>query len=66
MDLEGDTCLSVNVQSSEMMCPPVKQLHSRAKSLVAEFNHGGGSSYIDEAIDLDRKTLELCPPGDPM
>ena len=44
---------------------PVKQLHSRAKSLVAKFEQGGGTSYIEEAIDLDREALELCPPGHP-
>jgi CHAT domain-containing protein/TPR repeat protein len=44
---------------------PVKQLHSRAESLLAKFKQGGGTSYVDEAIDLDRKALELCPPGHP-
>ena len=48
-----------------MMCLPVDQLHSRAQSLVAKFEQGGGTNYIDEAIVLDRKALELCPPGHP-
>ena len=47
------------------MCLPVDQLHSQAKSLVAKFKQGGRSSYIDEAIVLDREALELCPPGHP-
>jgi CHAT domain-containing protein/tetratricopeptide (TPR) repeat protein len=46
--------------------PPVEQLRSRAESLVAEFKQGGGTSCIDEAIDVDREALELCPPGHPM
>ena len=45
---------------------PVEQLHSRAESLVAAFQQGGGTSCIDEAIDLDRVALEICPPGHPM
>ena len=49
-----------------MMSRPVEQLHSRAESLVAKFKQGGGFSCIDEAIDLDRVALELCPPGHPM
>ena len=47
------------------MCLPVAHLHSRAESLVTRFREGGGSSYIDEAIVLDREALELCPPGHP-
>ena len=43
----------------------VKRLHLRAKSLVAKFKEGGGTSFIDEAIDLDRGALELCPPSHP-
>ena len=46
-----------------MMCLPVDQLHSRAKSLVAKFKQGGGNSCIDKAIVLDREALELCPSG---
>ena len=42
---------------------PVKQLHLRAESLVAKFKQGRGSSYIDEAIVLDREALELCSSG---
>ena len=45
------------------MCLPVKWLQLRAKSLVAKFKQGGGTSYIDEAISLDREALEHCPPG---
>jgi CHAT domain-containing protein/tetratricopeptide (TPR) repeat protein len=45
---------------------PVEQLHSRARSLVAKFEQGGGTRYINEAIILDREALELCPPGHPM
>ena len=40
-------------------------MHLRAHSLVAKFEQGGGTSYIDEAIVLDREALELCPPGHP-
>ena len=47
------------------MIPPVEQLHSRAGSLAAKFQQGGGTSYIEEAIALDREALELCPPGHP-
>ena len=45
------------------MCLAVNQLFSRAISLVAKFEQGGGTNYIDEAIVLDREALELCPPG---
>jgi tetratricopeptide (TPR) repeat protein len=48
-----------------MMYLPVKRLHLQAKSLVAKFKEGGGTSFINEAIDLDRGALELCPPGNP-
>ena len=48
-----------------MTCPLVDQLHSRAESLVAKSKEGGRSNYVDEAIVLDRKALELCPPGHP-
>ena len=44
---------------------PVEQLHSRAESLLAKFEQGGGTSCINEAIDLDREALELCLPGHP-
>ncbi|KAI9458456.1 CHAT domain-containing protein [Boletus coccyginus] len=44
---------------------PVEQLHSRAESLVTKFEQGGGRSYIDEAIDLDREALQLCAPDHP-
>ena len=40
------------MQSSEMMSLPVKQW---AKSFLANFKLGGGTRYIDEAIDLDRE-----------
>ena len=42
---------------------PVNQLHSRAKSLTDKFIQGGGTRYNDEAIDLARQALALCPPG---
>ena len=42
------------MHSSEMMSQPVEQLHSCAESLIAKFKQGGGTSCIDEAIDLDR------------
>ena len=42
---------------------PVEQLHSRAEFLSAKFEHGEGTRYIDEVIDLDRRALKLCPPG---
>ncbi|KAF8545627.1 hypothetical protein OG21DRAFT_1536063 [Imleria badia] len=44
----------------------IQKLHSQADSLFAKFEQGGGTGYIDEAIDLDRRALELCPPGHPM
>jgi hypothetical protein len=47
------------------MYMPVEWLHSRTESLSARFQQGGGTSYIDEAMDLDREALELCPPGHP-
>ena len=43
----------------------IKQLLSRARSLSAKFKQGGGTSYIDEAIVLDREALDLCPQGHP-
>jgi hypothetical protein len=43
------------MQSSEMMYLPVEQLHLWANSLFAKFQLGGGTGYIDEAIDLDRE-----------
>ncbi|KAF8436229.1 CHAT domain-containing protein [Boletus edulis BED1] len=43
----------------------VQKLHSRANTLAAEFKRGGGTSCIDEAIELDREALELCPSGHP-
>ena len=48
-----------------MMYLPVEQLHSRAESLSAKFEQGGGTSYIDEAINLYREALELTPLGHP-
>ena len=57
--------LSLAMQSSEMMSPPVVQLFSLAISLVAQWKGGEGTSYIDEAIVLDYEALELCPPGRP-
>ena len=48
-----------------MMYLPVEQLHSRAESLSAKFEQGGGTSYIDEAINLYREALELTPPFHP-
>jgi CHAT domain-containing protein/tetratricopeptide (TPR) repeat protein len=53
------------MQSSEMTHLPVEQLHSRAESLLAKFEQGGGTSYINEAINLDREAVELCLPGHP-
>ena len=38
-------------------------MHSRAKSLSAKFKQGRGTRYIDEAIDVARQALALCPPG---
>ena len=46
-----------------MTYPPVGQLFSQAESLYAEFEQGGGTRYIDEAIDLDRRALALCSLG---
>ena len=56
-------CLYVDVQSTETTYLPVEQLHSHTESLVDEFKQGGGISYIEEAIGLDREALGLCPPG---
>jgi hypothetical protein len=44
---------------------PVEQLHSWANFLGAMFKQGNGTSYIDEAIILNREALELCPPATP-
>ena len=52
------------MQTSEMTCLPVSQLLSQAEALLANFEQDGETSYIDEAIDLDRKALQLCLPGD--
>jgi len=57
--------LSVDMQSSVMMCLLVERLHSRAKYLVAKFKQGGGRNCIEEAIDLGREALQLCPSGHP-
>lgn len=56
----------VYLQISKMMRLSVEQVHSRAGSLVAEFQRGE-TSYIEEAIDLDREALELSswPLGQP-
>ncbi|KAI9567831.1 hypothetical protein HD554DRAFT_2023062 [Boletus coccyginus] len=43
----------------------VEQLHLWAEALAAMFEQGGGRSCIEEAIDLDREALQLCPPGNP-
>ena len=43
------------MQSSEIIYLPVEQLHLWANSLFAKFKLGGETSYIDEAIDLDRE-----------
>ena len=61
----GYGCRSIAIQTSELMHLPVKRLHLRAKSLAAKSQQGGGTGYIDEAIDLDRRALALCPSGDP-
>jgi len=53
------------MQSSVVMCLPVEQLHSQAQSPFAKFRQGGGTSYIEEVIDLDREALQLSPPGHP-
>ncbi|KAI9568167.1 CHAT domain-containing protein [Boletus coccyginus] len=48
------------------MCLPVKLLFSQAESLVAAFQQvGGGRSYVEEAINIDREALQLCPTGHP-
>ena len=44
---------------------PVEQLHLRANYLVAMFEQGAGTSYVNEAIELGREALEHCPPGHP-
>ena len=55
--------VSVGLQSSKMMYLLAEQLHSQAESLSTKFKQGGGTRYIDEAIELDRRALMLCPPG---
>ena len=46
-----------------MTCLPVEQLYLRANPLVAKSEQGAGTSYIDEAIDLDREgTCDFLPP----
>ena len=57
--------VSVDLQRSEITYLPVKRLQSRANSLSAKFKQGGGTRYIDEAIDLDRQALALCSHGYP-
>ena len=42
---------------------PVNWLHLRVTYLVVMFKRGGGTGYIDEAINLCREALERCPPG---
>ena len=66
MESEGSSRISVDLAGDKIMHLPVEQLHSRAQSLVAKFKQGRGSSYMDEAIVLDREALELCPPVHPM
>ncbi|KAI9567924.1 CHAT domain-containing protein [Boletus coccyginus] len=51
-------------QSSLIAAQPLL-LHSRAESLATKFEEGGGRSYIEEAIALDREALQHCPPGHP-
>ena len=51
------------VRKNMLMCLPVERLHSLADSLVAKFKGVGGTVCIDEAINLDRRALTLCPPG---
>ena len=34
-------------------------------ALSARFQRGGGINSLDEAIDILRKALRLCPPGYP-
>ena len=60
--------LSGYMPNSEMICLPVSKLLSRAESLLAEFEQGGGTSYVqnDDPVTLAREVLEIClPPGDP-
>ena len=59
MDSEG-TCVFLSTFRAVKWCT-----HQRAKSLVAKFKHAGGTSYIEEAIDLHREALQLCPPSHP-
>ncbi|KAN0094895.1 CHAT domain containing protein [Tylopilus felleus] len=46
----------------------IEELHERANALAASFNPDGNGTTdcIDKAIVLDRKALELCPPGHPL
>ena len=52
---------------SGLTCLQVEALHTRANTLVANFQGGNGTTdSIDEAILLDREALEFCPPGHPL
>lgn len=53
------------MQRSELMYLPVNWLHVWAVDHIIKFQKGGGTGYINEAINLDREALELCPPGHP-
>lgn len=46
-----------------MACLLVEQRLSRADDLEAEFQQGGETRYIDEAIMLNREALDICTPG---
>ena len=48
-----------------MTCLPLEQLRLWAEFLVSQFKQGGRRSSVEEAIDLDRRALQLCPPGHP-
>ena len=48
-------------------CLPVQHLHAKASALVVHFYAGNGTTdCIDQAIALDRKALEICPPKHPL
>ena len=56
--------LSGYTPSSELICLPVSKSLSRAESLLAKLEQGGGTSYVDDPVTLAREVLELClPPG---
>lgn len=58
--------ISLSAKGSEVVDHlTVLRLYSQGSSPLAKFQRGGRINYIDEAINLIRKALRLCPPGYP-